>query len=156
MIVEQDRLEGDESLRLLGSRRTIYYGHVPPARDWQLSKGYLKAALRASRGDCNNIPYIAPPFLVISFWSLSLCNRRLLRACLGKGLERYWHAAVYDLAIWPPALNSWKPQQGKTLAGEKTQRLPGNPSEIYQNISNCLGQPKDFYITLHPSLYTSL
>ena len=36
---------------------TIYYGHVPPVRDWQPSKGCPRAALSASRGDRNNIPY---------------------------------------------------------------------------------------------------
>ena len=35
---------------------TIYYGYVPPVRDRQLSKGCLRAALRASWGDRNNIP----------------------------------------------------------------------------------------------------
>ena len=35
---------------------TIYYGHVPAARDWQPSEGCPRAALRASRGDRNNIP----------------------------------------------------------------------------------------------------
>jgi len=41
---------------------------VPLARDRQPSKGYLRVTLRASRGDRNNIPYIAPPppFLAIS------------------------------------------------------------------------------------------
>jgi hypothetical protein len=37
---------------------TIYYGHVPPARDRQPSEGCPRAALRASRGDRNNIPDI--------------------------------------------------------------------------------------------------
>ena len=35
---------------------TIYYRHVPPARDQQPSEGCPRAALRASRGDRNNIP----------------------------------------------------------------------------------------------------
>ena len=35
---------------------TIYYGHVPLVRDWQPSEGCLRAALRASQGDRNNIP----------------------------------------------------------------------------------------------------
>jgi len=34
---------------------------VPSARDWRPSKGRLEVVLRATRGDCNNIPYIAPP-----------------------------------------------------------------------------------------------
>ena len=36
---------------------TIYYGHVPPARDRRTSKGCLGVVLRATRGDRNNIPY---------------------------------------------------------------------------------------------------
>ena len=46
-----------EEVRPLGSRRSIYYGHVPPARDRQPSEGCLRAPLRASRGVRNNIPY---------------------------------------------------------------------------------------------------
>ena len=60
MNVEQDRLYRRrilEEVRPLGSRRTIYYGHVPPARDRQPSEGCPRAPLRASRGDRNNIPY---------------------------------------------------------------------------------------------------
>jgi len=37
---------------------TIYYGHVPPARDWRLSKGRPGVVLRATRGVRNNIPYM--------------------------------------------------------------------------------------------------
>jgi len=44
-------------MRPQGLRRTIYHGHVPPARDRQLSKGYPRVTLRASRGDRNNILY---------------------------------------------------------------------------------------------------
>jgi len=44
---------------------TIYYGHVPLARDRRLSKGRLKVVLRATQGNRNNIPYIAPPFLAV-------------------------------------------------------------------------------------------
>ena len=63
MNVEQDRLYRERERRILkevrplGSRRSIYYGHVPPARDRQPSEGCPKAPLRASRGDRNNIPY---------------------------------------------------------------------------------------------------
>jgi hypothetical protein len=60
VIVEQDRLYRRrilEEVRPLGSRRSIYYGHVPPARDRQPSEGCPRAPLRASRGDRNNIPY---------------------------------------------------------------------------------------------------
>ena len=49
MNVEQDRLYRRrilEEVRPLGSRRTIYYGHVPPARDRQPSEGCPRAALR--------------------------------------------------------------------------------------------------------------
>ena len=66
MNVEQDRLSRRqilEEVRPLGSRRTIYYGHVPPAYDQQPFEGCPRAALRASQSDRNNIPYIAPPFL---------------------------------------------------------------------------------------------
>ena len=62
MNVKQDRLYRErrilKEVRPLGPRRSIYYGHVPPARDRQLFKGCLRAPLRASRGDRNNIPYI--------------------------------------------------------------------------------------------------
>ena len=36
---------------------TIYYGHVPPARDRRTSEGCPGVVLRATRGDRNNIPY---------------------------------------------------------------------------------------------------
>ena len=36
---------------------------MPLVRDRQPSKGCLRAPLRASRSNRNNIPYIAPPFL---------------------------------------------------------------------------------------------
>ena len=36
---------------------TIYYGHVPPARNRRLSKGCPGVVLRATQGDRNNIPY---------------------------------------------------------------------------------------------------
>ena len=36
---------------------TIYYGHVPPARDRRTSEGYPGVVLRATQGDHNNIPY---------------------------------------------------------------------------------------------------
>ena len=58
--MEQDRLYRRrifEEVRPLGLRRSIYYGHVPLARDRQLSEGHPRAPLRASRGDRNNIPY---------------------------------------------------------------------------------------------------
>ena len=66
MNVKQDRLYRRrilEEVRPLRSRRTIYYRHVPPARDRQPSEGCLKAPLRASRSDRNNIPY----FFIINF-----------------------------------------------------------------------------------------
>ena len=44
-------------MRPLGLRRTIYYRYVPPARDRQPFKGCLRAPLRASQSDRNNIPY---------------------------------------------------------------------------------------------------
>jgi len=34
---------------------------MPPARNQWTSKGCLGVVLRATRGDRNNIPYIAPP-----------------------------------------------------------------------------------------------
>ena len=64
--MEQDRLvretnpQGGKASRIV---ETIYYGHVPPARDRRLSKGRLEVVLRATQGVRNNIPYIAPPFL---------------------------------------------------------------------------------------------
>jgi hypothetical protein len=36
---------------------TIYYGHVPLARDRRTSEGCLGLVLRATRGNRNNIPY---------------------------------------------------------------------------------------------------
>ena len=36
---------------------TIYYGHVPPARNQRTSEGCPGVVLRATRGDRNNIPY---------------------------------------------------------------------------------------------------
>ena len=45
-------------MRPLGLRRSIYYRHMPLAYNWQPYKGYLRAPLRASQGDRNNIPYI--------------------------------------------------------------------------------------------------
>jgi len=30
---------------------------MPPARDWRLSKGRPEVILRATQGNCNNIPY---------------------------------------------------------------------------------------------------
>jgi len=36
---------------------TIYYGHVPPARDWRPSEGRPEVVLRATQGGRNNIPY---------------------------------------------------------------------------------------------------
>ena len=44
-------------MRPLESGRTIYYRYMPPARDRKLFKECLRAPLRASRGDRNNIPY---------------------------------------------------------------------------------------------------
>jgi len=38
---------------------------VPPARDWRPFKGRSEVVLRATQGDYNNIPYIAPPFLAV-------------------------------------------------------------------------------------------
>ena len=43
---------------------TIYYRHVSLAYNWQLYEGCLRAALRASRGDCNNIPNTSPINLI--------------------------------------------------------------------------------------------
>jgi len=36
---------------------TIYYGHVPPARDRRPSERRLEVVLKATRGVRNNIPY---------------------------------------------------------------------------------------------------
>jgi len=36
---------------------TIYYGHVPPARDRRPSEGRPEVVLKATRGVRNNIPY---------------------------------------------------------------------------------------------------
>jgi len=36
---------------------TIYYGHVPLARDRRPSKGRLEVVLKATQGVRNNIPY---------------------------------------------------------------------------------------------------
>jgi len=36
---------------------TIYYVHVPLARNRRPSKGRLEVVLRATQGDRNNIPY---------------------------------------------------------------------------------------------------
>ena len=100
MNVEQDRLYRRrilEEVRPLGSRGTIYYGHVPPTRDRQPSEGCPRAALRASRGDRNNNPYIAPPLLAISPQSPLPCGRgRLSKAFLGRGLERCRHTDIYN------------------------------------------------------------
>jgi len=40
---------------------------MPPARNQRLSKGRLEVILRATQGNRNNIPYIAPPFLQSAF-----------------------------------------------------------------------------------------
>ena len=42
------------------------------------------------------------------------------------------------------------------MTGEKTRGLPGNPLEVYRNVGDCLGQPRDFHATLHLSLYAGL
>ena len=62
---------------------TIYYGYVPLVYNWQLSEGCLRAALRASRGDHNNIfnklliiPYYRYYNLVLLVLTFS-CNRLL-------------------------------------------------------------------------------
>jgi len=68
---------------------TIYYGHVPPARDRRLSKGRPGVVLRATRGVRNNIPYIAPPFLAVGPRSLLPYSREIIRARPGRGSERY-------------------------------------------------------------------
>ena len=79
MNIEQDRLYRErrilEEVRPLGSKRSIYYGHVPPARDRQLSEGCPRAPLRASRSDRNNIPYsvlICKKFLYLGLLPLLL------------------------------------------------------------------------------------
>jgi len=43
--------------KAFGIVKTIYYRHVPLARDWRLSKRRPEVVLRATRSDCNNIPY---------------------------------------------------------------------------------------------------
>jgi len=59
--VEQDRLVRETNPRggkASGIVETINYRHVPPARDRRLFKGRSGVVLRATRGICNNIPYI--------------------------------------------------------------------------------------------------
>ena len=93
MNVEQDRLYRErrilEEVRPLGLRRSIYYGHVSSVCNWQPFEGCLRAPLMASRGDRNNIPYIAPLFLAIGPRSPLPCGRgRLLRAFFRRGPEK--------------------------------------------------------------------
>ena len=91
MNVEQDRLYKRrilEEVRPLGSRRSIYYRHVPPARNRQPSKGCPRAPLRASRGDRNNIPYVTAPL------------RSYYGSSSGGSLEP-WHMYI-DVSFLPP------------------------------------------------------
>jgi hypothetical protein len=78
---------------------TIYYGHVPPARDRRTSEGCPGLVLRATRGDRNNIPYIAPPFPTVGPRSPLPYGREIIRARPGRGSERYRHTVVYHLSI---------------------------------------------------------
>ena len=73
---------------------------MPLARDRQLSEGCLRAALRASQGDCNNIPYITPLLLAIGPRSPPPGGRGIFsRALLGRGLERCRYTDIYNLFI---------------------------------------------------------
>ena len=78
---------------------TIYYGHVPPARDRRLSKGRLGVVLRATQSVRNNIPYIAPPLFIVSPRSLLPYGREIIRARSGRGLERYRRGVGMPLYI---------------------------------------------------------
>jgi len=58
--VEQDRLAREMNPwggEASGIVETIYYGHVPPARDRRPSEGRPEIVLRATQGVRNNIPY---------------------------------------------------------------------------------------------------
>jgi len=66
--VEQDRLVRETNPwggKASGIMETIYYGHVPPARDWRPSEGRLEVVLKATQGVRNNIPYITPPLFIV-------------------------------------------------------------------------------------------
>jgi len=62
---------------------------VPPARNRRPSEGRPEVVLRATQGNCNNIPYIAPPLLAVSPRSPLPCGREIIRAYPGRGSERY-------------------------------------------------------------------
>ena len=73
---------------------------MPLAYDRQPFKGCLRAPLRASQSNRNNIPYIAPPLLAIGPQSPLICGRGIfLRALLRRGLEKCWHINIYNLSI---------------------------------------------------------
>jgi len=62
---------------------------MPLARNRRPSKGRPKVVLGAAQGNRNNIPYIASPLLTVSPQSLLPCSREIIRACPGRGSERY-------------------------------------------------------------------
>ena len=79
---------------------------MPSVYNWQLFKGYLKASLRASPSNCNNIFYITPPpppplpFLAIGPQSPLPCGReKYSRTLLKRGLEKCQHTNIYNLSI---------------------------------------------------------
>ena len=58
--LEQDRLVKETNPwggKAFGIVETIYYRHMPLARDWRLSEGRPEVVLRAIWGNRNNIPY---------------------------------------------------------------------------------------------------
>jgi hypothetical protein len=78
---------------------TIYYGHVPLVRNQRTSEGCPGLILRATRGDHNNIPYIAPPLPTVGPQSPLPYSREIIRARPGRGLERYRYTIIYYLSI---------------------------------------------------------
>jgi len=62
---------------------------MPLAYNRRPSKGRPEVVLRATQGNHNNIPYIAPPLLTVSPQSLLFCGREIIRAYPKRGSKKY-------------------------------------------------------------------
>jgi len=112
--VEQDKLVREINPwggKAFGIVETIYYRHVLLACDRRLSKGRLEVILRVTRSNCNNIPYIAPPFLQSAPNRHYFTVRRLWGLIL-EGVRRdIKEILVYCCILFiylTPTLNFWK------------------------------------------------